>query len=118
MSAPAPAGERWVVQVIESSALFGGADRAVARAWHAAGSSRTAASAQRLASAWGALGAPLRRLAAGVVLVSGSAAHLALTVTGPLPPGWMWMVLPGLYVALGLLLVAASGVWAAPKSPR
>jgi hypothetical protein len=115
---PALPEERRIVRVIESSVLFGAADRAVARAWQAAGSSRAAALARRLASAWRALGTPLRRLGVGVALLSGTATHLALALTGPPPPGWMWLVLPGLFTALGLLLVAASGVWPAPKSPR
>jgi hypothetical protein len=115
---PALAEERRVVHVIESSVLVGAADRVVARAWRAAGSSRAGAAARRLASAWRALGRPLRRLSVGVALLSGTATHLALTVTGPPPPGWMWLVLPGLYLALGLLLVAFSGVWAAPESER
>jgi hypothetical protein len=112
------AEERRVVHVIESSVLFGAADRAVARAWQAAGSSRAAALARRGVSAWRDLGTPLRRLGVGVALLSGTATHLALTLTGPPPPGWIWLVLPSLFTALGLLLVAASGVWPAPKSPR
>jgi hypothetical protein len=112
------AEERRVVHVVESSVLFGAADRAVARVWQAAGSSKAAALARRVVWAWRALDTPLRRLGVGVALLSGTATHLALTLTAPPPPGWMWLVLPGLFIALGLLLVAASGAWPAPKSPR
>ena len=117
MTAPGPLEERRVAHVIESSVLFGAADRVMARCWRALESSRAASAAQRVSSAWQALDTSARRLAIGVVLLSATLTHLALTWTGPPPPTWMWLILPGLFAALGLVFVAAAGARVSTKSP-
>lgn len=106
---PTDPADRRVIRVIEASLLFGLADRAVARAWRAAASSAVVALAVKFAAVRREVPAPQQRFTAGWALLVAVATHLALMLTGPVPPGWLWLLVPGILAAAGLLLVAASG---------
>ena len=43
----------------------------------------------------------------GVVLVVAVAVHLVLTVITQTPPGWLWLMMPAIFAAMGLLLALA-----------
>lgn len=103
------AAERRVTSVIESSAVFGVLDRAIGCVWRAARVSAVAAAAAQIVTVWRSLDTPLRRFAAGTMLVAAVAAHILLILATQVPPGWIWLILPGVYAAVGLLLIAASG---------
>ena len=100
--------DRRVTRVVESSLLFGLADRALARAWHAAASSVAVVLVRRVAAAWREVPASRQRFTAGLALLAAAATHVALMLTGPVPPGWLWLLLPGLFATAGLMLMALS----------
>jgi len=99
-----------VASVIESSVVFGLFDRAIARLWRAASSSVAVSTATRAASVWNGLDPRLRRTTVGTMLIVAVAVHIVLTLLTQVPPGWIWLVLPGIFGAVGLLLVAAPGL--------
>lgn len=101
------AADRRVAAVIRSSTVFGLLDRLLGHVWRAASSSRVAATAIGLANAWTALDPVLGRLAVGTMLIVAMVAHIAFMLVTQMPPGWIWLVLPGIFGAIGLLLVAA-----------
>ena len=41
------------------------------------------------------------------MLIVAMVAHIAFMLVTQMPPGWIWLVLPGIFGAIGLLLVAA-----------
>ena len=92
-----------------SSRVFGLVDGAAARIRRAAETSATVAAANRSRDGWRLLGWPVRRLLAGTVLLIGTAVHVGLTGWQTAPPGWLWLIVPGIAATCGLLLVAASG---------
>ena len=100
--------DRRVIRVVESSLMFGLADRALARAWHAAASSVALVVAWRVAAAWREVPASRQRRTAGLALLAAVATHVSLMLTGPVPPGWWWLLLPGLFATAGLMLMALS----------
>lgn len=102
--------DRRVAAVIESSAIVGLLDRSLDHIWRAASSSVVASMAPAAARAWTALDVRVRRVAVGTMLIVAVAAHLVLTLATQVPPGWIWLVLPGIAGAIGLLLVAAPGL--------
>ena len=112
MSQPLEAGRR-VAAVVTSSVVFGVFDRALGHVWRATHGSAAAATALRVVTAWRGLDSPRRRFAVGTLLVVAVATHLLLTLATQVPPGWIWLILPGLVSAAGLLTIAASGVRAA-----
>lgn len=60
-----------------------------------------------VAAAWRHAPHPERLRAAGVTLIIASVVHVSLTIFQRLPDGWMWLVVPGIAVAQGVVLVAA-----------
>ena len=105
-----------VAAVIRSSTVFGLFDRALGSVWRAAPSSVAVSITTEAASAWSGLDTPVRRAAVGTVLIVAVAAHVAFVLATPMPPGWLWLVLPGIFGAIGLLLVAAPGLRGVTKS--
>lgn len=104
------AADRRVAAVIRSSIVFGVLDRTLGHVWRAASSSRVAAAALGLANVWTALDPILGRLAMGTMLIVAVATHVGFMLVTQLPAGWLWLVLPGLVGAIGVLLVAAPGL--------
>lgn len=102
--------DRRVTTVIKSSVVFGLFDRALDRVWRSGSTSATVTMATGVASAWTGLDVRVRRVAAGAMLVVAVAAHIVFTWLTQVPAGWIWLVLPGIVGAIGLLLVAAPGL--------
>lgn len=102
--------DRRVAAVIESSTVFGLIDRPLAHVWRAASSSAVGSTAVRTARDWARLDASLQRLAVGTMLLVAVATHVVFTLVTQTPPGWLWLVAPGIVSAIGLLLVVAPGV--------
>jgi hypothetical protein len=99
-----------VAAVIKSSVVFGVFDRALGRVWQSASSSVAVAIATEAASAWSGLDTRVRRVAVGTMLIVAVACHIVFTLVTQVPAGWLWLVLPGIIGAIGLLLVAAPGL--------
>lgn len=99
-----------VVALVESS-LIGRTARAAAGrisdAFYASRSGRALASA---GEQWRALAAVERRRTIGLALIIAAGVHVGLQLVQGAPPSWLWLVVPALAVAHGLLqLIAASG---------
>ncbi len=103
---------------MRSSAVFGLADRALNLVCRAAGSSAIAASAARVIASWRAQPVSTRRFFSGVMLVAAVPVHVGLMVWQETPPGWLWLILPGIVLMMGLLLIVASGAMDGSKDPR
>lgn len=101
---------RRVAAVIESSLVYGLLDRALGSVWRAASTSVAAAKTTEVASAWIGLDTSARRLAVGTMLIGAVVTHIAFVLVTQVPAGWLWLVLPGIFGAIGLLLVAAAGL--------
>ena len=109
--APGGAGadQRRVVRALESSRVAGAADRALTRLGEWARGSRIVTRVVRGLDGWRTLAAPARWLAGGTTLLVAAIVHVGLTVWQQAPPGWMWLISPGLAAVLGAVLVAAAG---------
>jgi hypothetical protein len=104
-----PADDRHaaVIAIVERSALARGGRRAMAflgRAWRSSHAARTAGG---MLGAWRSLPDSTRRTAIGVAIVTAVATHVAVTATHRIPPGWQWLVVPGIALAQGVVLIAA-----------
>jgi hypothetical protein len=88
--------------------VFGAIDRVVAGLSRAAESSLVLGRLRPLSERWGSTAIPRRRMASGVVLLSAAAVHLMLMSINDAPPGWFWLILPGMAAAIGATLVASS----------
>jgi hypothetical protein len=90
------------------SAVFRVLDRVVIGLHRAAGSSQVLGRLHPLLRLWSGVTPAERRVAGGMILLSAVAAHLALMALNPAPPGWFWLILPGIAVAIGVTLVASA----------
>ncbi|MEO7158289.1 MAG: hypothetical protein ABI039_12035 [Vicinamibacterales bacterium] len=77
--------------------------------------SRTFHAVAVFAGGWRSLGGGQRRRALGVMLITAAVIHAAMTVLHHLPAGWMWLAVPAIAVAEGVVLLAASG--SSPADP-
>ena len=93
---------------LQRSAVFSAIDRAVAGLYRAGQSSRILERVRPLARSWDSAAPARRRMVAGVILSSAAASHLSLMALNAAPPGWYWMILPGIALAIGATLVASS----------
>jgi uncharacterized membrane protein HdeD (DUF308 family) len=103
--------DRRVVSVIRSSVLFSALHRALATVWRAAEGSAVVHTLSQWAGEWSGLDPSRQRLVIGSMLIMAAVTHVVLTLATLTPPGWFWMVLPGIVAAIGMLLVA----WPAPN---
>lgn len=99
-----------VAAVIKSGVVFGLLDRALGFVWRAASGSVAVAMATEALSAWTGLDTRVRRVAVGTMLIVAVVAHIVFMLVTQVPPGWIWLLLPGTFAAIGLLLVAAPGL--------
>jgi len=102
--------DRRVVTVIKSSVLFGALHRALATVWRAADDSAIVAALSQRMGEWTGLDPSRQRLVVGTMLIVAVATHVILTLVTLTPPGWIWLVLPGIAGAFGVLLVAMPGL--------
>ena len=101
--------DRRVAAVIESSVVFGALDRSLALVWRAVRGSAVAARVIAMVTTWRGAAMRPRRRAIGTALVAAVVTHLLLTLATQVPPGWLWLIVPGLTAAIGGLVIAASG---------
>lgn len=118
LTAGVPLDDPRVVEVISASRAVGLGARVFAVTSRAIASSAVVAAASRGADRWRLLGSSDQRLAAGVVLITAAAVHLALVMGRGDAPGWLWAILPGIAAAAGCLLVGVSGVFGSGKVPH
>ena len=90
---------------LQRSAVFSAIDRVVAGLYHAGQSSQILGRMRLLALSWDSAAPPRRRMAGGVILLSAAAVHLGLMALNATPPGWLWMILPGIAIAIGVTLL-------------
>lgn len=101
---PDPAMEAEVVGVVEQSAVVRGLNAALLWVRASGGSSIVVATVSRL---WEqTAGAPHMRRLAGVVLLTAAVVHVLMMAAVGGAPGWLWLIVPGLAAAAGLLLLA------------
>jgi len=107
--------DRRVAGVIRSSVLFSTAHRALAAVWRAAEGSLVVNTLSQWAGEWSGLDASRQRLMIGAMLIMAAVTHVVLTLATLTPPGWIWLVLPGMVAASGTLLVAWPALGGAPR---
>jgi len=102
-----PPDDAELAAVVEASAVVRLVARVVNTVRNAANHSAFANRACAVRGAW------LRQLPAqrtretGAALVTAASAHLALVFWQGRPPGWLWLVVPALAIAFGLLMALA-----------
>lgn len=94
---------------LQRSAAFSAIDRVVAGLYHAGQSSQILGRLRSIALSWDSAAPARRRMAVGVILLTAAAAHLGLMALNAAPPGWFWLILPGISVAIGVTLVMSAG---------
>ena len=107
-----------LVSVADSSIAVRGAERMLAIARRAAMSSRLAGYAATSAAEWRHWPSGAQRFGAGITLLAAVAVHVGLTLWVQPPPGFFWLIVPGLAAAAGMLLVLASAFWKGFAAPR
>lgn len=95
--------------VIARSAIARGLSSVGRRIESAGSRSRSVRAVATIAGAWHGLSRGERRRAIGLTLVTSAAIHAVLTVMHQVPAGWMWLVVPAIAFAEGIVLVVASG---------
>jgi hypothetical protein len=96
------------VSVVETSGSFRMLASTVDWFERAAHGSTIVAWSRRLDSRRRAAGALAQRRLVGVILLIAALVHVLLASTLGATPGWLWLVVPGLTLTIGLLLMAAS----------
>lgn len=112
MTAPdarSPSSSDGAAQVIGASTAVRFVESILSVIRRAAFTSAAGAQFRRAARAWTAEPLTQRRLALGLMLIVGVIVHLAMSLWQGPPPGWLWLVPPGLAAAIAVLFVAASG---------
>jgi hypothetical protein len=104
--------------LLERSRVFRVLSDGVSRVWQARRSSAAAAAVDGLVESWRRADWRDRRRAVGSVLVAGVAVHVGLSMLLAPPPGWQWLILPGLGLAIGVLLLMASGTARSSRPAR
>jgi hypothetical protein len=107
LTAPIP-DDKAVVHLAENSLAAALAGRALAVLVAAVRGSRAIAFGRAAVTQWTGTPWPTRRLIAGTTLIVGASVHVGFAWSLHAPPGWLWLILPGLGLAVGLLLLAAS----------
>jgi hypothetical protein len=105
---PAALDEAVVVKVIQQSAIVGWLHTWLCRYDAAARSSWMGESIGRIRSDWRVVPRPARLAATGVFLITAAAVHLGLLYMQRRTVGWLWVVVPGIVLAQGLMLLAWS----------
>lgn len=103
-----------VTPILESSIVVGAADRALSAADRGVAHSTAARWLRHARERWRQLPSGLQQRAVGVALLTAAVVHVALALWRHTPPGWLWVVIPGVSAAVGVVLLMAST--ASPKS--
>lgn len=94
--------------VLQHSAVFGFADRAISRLRRAIQTSAALAGASAVVAKWQERPLTARRFEVGVALLTAVGVHIALRLWQGADPGWLWLILPLTTAVIGVLHVAAS----------
>lgn len=97
-----------VSSAVESSVIARALAVVAARTGHLYRGSRIAGVVERARAYWSALGMFERRRFVGLALTTAAAVHVALRLVQGPPADWLWLIVPGIGAAQGLLLVMAS----------
>jgi glycosyltransferase involved in cell wall biosynthesis len=103
-----PLDEAAVMDVVEGSAVTRTARRVVDVVAESARFSRASALWQRAAGQWSRGSLRQRRIALGLGAMTAATTHVALAVVVSPPVGWLWVVIPSVALAVGLLLIASA----------
>ena len=101
-----PEEQQALLTVVCSSQIFRVIDRVVDRLTRACDTSVVLQGVRRM---WSGTSPAQKRLIAGVALIVAATVHVTLVVWHETPPSWLWLVVPGFTVAIGLLFVIFSG---------
>ena len=96
-----------VIAIVERSALARGGRRVIEFVERASRASRAGTATRQFATVWQGLAPAAHLHAIGTMLIAAVAVHLAVTATRQVPPGWMWLVIPGIAMAQGVVLLIA-----------
>lgn len=94
--------------LVESSAIARVATALAARVAAYARTSRLSRVLAPAAASWASLPHRERTFSVGLILVCAVVTHVALRLAQGAPGDWLWLIVPGIAAAQGLLLVAAS----------
>jgi hypothetical protein len=101
--------------LFESSLIGRTARSAVAKASAAYRGSRCGHAVAASVGQWQTLPAAGRRWTVGLALLTAAGVHVGLQLVQGAPPSWLWLIVPGIAAAHGLLqLLAARG----PRTTR
>jgi hypothetical protein len=103
-----PADDAWIAETIERSSVCRAVLGLAGLFSRAAASSSSMRALRDLRSQWMQTTTMARRRAVGLMLVVAVLVHVALRAWQGHEPGWLWLTLPSMAGAIGLLLVAAS----------
>jgi uncharacterized protein (DUF2345 family) len=95
-----------VVEALRSSVLLGAASSVMHAMWRGVSASRTAAQMTAAKDEWDRHSRQDRQFAVGVMLVTAAVTGVGLIAAHEMPPGWLWLVLPGIAATLGALGIA------------
>jgi hypothetical protein len=118
MNAPEATGDAALVAIAESSAVVRLIAFAVRAVCAAGGQSRVVATARSARRAWFAESSIDRTRACGIGLVTAASVYVLVGVWVPPTPGWLWLVVPAMAIAMGLLFALAPSRAAATEDHR
>jgi hypothetical protein len=93
--------------IVRASWFFRVVDGAVDRLAHAWDGSVAVGAVQRI---WHGLALPEKRLLVGLILVVAALVHVGLVWWHEAPPLWLWLILPALAAALGVVFLMFASV--------
>lgn len=101
-----PEEQQALLTVVRSSQVFRFIDLVVDRVTRACDTSVVIQSVRQISSG---TASAQKRLAGGIGLIVAASVHVGLVVWHEQPPLWLWLIVPALAVATGLLLLAFAG---------
>ena len=104
-----------VLALVESSLIGRTASAVVDRISAAYRDSHSGRAIGSVAEEWRAMPATDRRSAIGLTLITATVVHVGLQLITGAPPSWLWLIVPAVTVAQGLLQVLAAGSERLPK---
>jgi hypothetical protein len=100
-----------LMRIVERSLMARWPASVMRRVDAASRGSRVMHIARAWAASWRAIGRSERLRATGMMLIAAVMVHVTVVSLHRIPAGWMWLVIPGIALAQGLLLVIAGGRW-------
>ena len=113
---PAVTDHPWVLDAIDSGVTARWVGRVITMGRAASESSVALHALRTMRSTWQSAHWSSRRRTVGLMFLTAVAVHGALVIWDERPVGWIWMIVPGLSAASGVLLMLAST--ASPNGDR